>query len=209
MTSRWRTLGNVRRTTRSARTSSGALRIGTWLVAALLTMVGTATAQTVTVNGTIDATIDGEARRWTTLYVTDVEDGPQSTAAFHRTFMNLVDMTVQGHVTEGSFQVAGALAVTAMLMNGVPTGCPCPVPDPEILWFSGTSMFEDVYQSVEAEVVLDVVEPVGENAWRVHGTFRGVLAYLESVYVEPDESQTVTIEGTFAVDPMILDSDEE
>lgn len=207
-TSPWATARNVRRIARP-NASSGAHRIGTWFVAASLALMGTAAAQTITVNGVIDATIDGEARHWTTLYVTDVEDGPQSTATFYPVMMNMVDMTVQGHVTEDGFRVAGALSITAMLMNGVPSGCPCPVPDPEIMWFSGTSMFEDVYQSIEAEVVLDEVEPVGDDAWRVRGTFRGVLAYLESVYDEPDESRTVTIEGTFTVDPMILDSAEE
>jgi hypothetical protein len=196
----------------------GGKRVGPrWARSAVLTLIAvgmtfvtcTAAAQTATVNGTIDASIDGEARRWTTLYVADSEEGAQSSASFHSFGFGMLDMTVQGHLTEGRFQVAGALSISAMLMAGIPSDCPCTVPDPEILWFAGTGMFEDVYQSITAELVLDVVETVGESAWRVEGSFSGVLAYIERVGMEPDESKTVTIEGTFAVDPMILEGDGE
>lgn len=182
----------------------------TLIMAGMAFMTGTTMAQNVTVNGTIDASIDGEARRWTTLYVADTEEGTQSSASFHRLgFGNMLDMTVQGHLTEGRFQVAGALSISAMLMGGVPSDCPCTVADPEILWFAGTGMFEDVYESISAELVFESVEPVGENAWRVEGRFSGVLAFIERVGMEPDESKTVTIEGTFAVDPMILEGEGE
>lgn len=179
-------------------------------LALLLTIgAGLATAQSVAVNGVIEATIDGEARRWTTLFVADSDEGAQSSASFYDGGFGMLDLTVQGHLSEGSFQVAGALAITAMLMGGVPDGCPCPVPDPEILWFAGSGMFENVYRSIEATLVLDVVEPVGEGAWRVEGSFSGTLAYIERVGTEPDEDRTVQVSGTFAVNPMILEADAE
>lgn len=178
------------------------------MVAALLVVVwlSNAAAQ-FTVIGTVTGTLDGEERVWYALGY-DGEDGSDSTARLSRFGVGVASystLDIQAH-SEQRFVIAGTLSISGIL-NSL-EGCPCVVSFPEVMYFSTSSMFESVYDTLDAEVVVEALELAADGTYRVTGTFRALLGFVEHVMRnEADPGQTIELSGTFAIER--LPSEEE
>jgi len=184
---------------------SGALGAGRWVrsAASLLAaaMVTTAAAQvTFSVTGTVTGTLDGEERAWNVLEY-DAGEGPDSTS-WLRTLsvgpVTLIMLEVQAHPGE-RFAIEGTLVLGGVL--GSLEGCPCAVSEPEVTYVPTESLFEDVYKSLDAEVVVSSLERSADGTYRVTGTFRALLGHVGDIRRDrPDPDMTMRVEGRFALD---------
>ena len=157
--------------------------------------------------GVIEGTIDGEPRTWYALSYRDDDGTVDGTANYQIWFERMFDLDVQAH-PEPRFAVEGTLSVRGSSWDGVPSDCPCPLNDPEVSYWSGSSMFADVYMidhdAPEASLTLDLFEPIGDDAYRAEGSFRAVLFRYAGFLEEPDRDDSITIEGSFTIERVLL-----
>lgn len=177
------------------------------LAVLLLLFVGLAVAQAqnaqdATVIGTIDATLDGEARTWYLLeFATD--DGPQATATWSSIMGMVVSVSLQSH-PEPRYQIENALALELSLRS-LPSDCPCDYGSEQVsaMYWPESSMLANVHVSDaggSAQATVTTFEEIAEGVYRLAGTFSAELPLLPQMNAEPDMSQVATIEGTFVVE---------
>ncbi len=157
--------------------------------------------------GLIEGTIDGEPRTWYALSYRDDEGTVDGTAHYQIWFERMFDLEIQAH-PEPRFAVEGTLSVRGSSWDGVPSDCPCVLNDPEVSYWSGSSMFDDVYMidhdAPDVDVTLDLFEPVGDDAYRAEGSFRAVLFRYAGFLDEADLDDSLTVEGTFTIERVLL-----
>ncbi|MDZ7801155.1 MAG: hypothetical protein U5K81_10230 [Trueperaceae bacterium] len=162
-------------------------------------IAGVALAQDVT--GTITARMGGVERTWNTLGF-DHPDGYQATASWSFLMDRFVSVSIQGHPGT-SPQLEEALAIDVSTFDGFPTDCPCRIQQADVMYWSTSSMFEDVYIGTDAEVTFTVVEPLDDDTYRVEGSFSATLAYQARLGGPLDEGGDVlAVDGTFTVESL-------
>lgn len=178
--------------------------------AAVVTLagLGTAAAQ-FEVIGTATGSLDGEARTWYFLGF-EGDEGPDGTARLEAMEVGPVVfymLDLQGHAEERNL-VAGTLSVTGTMWSGV-EACPCVFDESEVMYFSTSSMFEAVYQSLESEVVLESVELADGGPVSARGRFSAVLGLVANVVSdrEPDPERTIQIAGEFVIDRVVYEAE--
>lgn len=175
------------------------------IVVGLLALLGSAVAQ-FEVSGTIEGAIDGEARTWYTLSF-DSDQGPDGTAwlrYFGNDYYTMVSLEIQAH-DEPRYKTEGTLTLGGSLTQDL-ADCPCTLGEPDIMYFSSASMFSDVYQSIEAELIIESAVVLDDGAVRLSGTFTGLLGLVKEVMKgdDPDTERTISVEGTFTLDRALL-----
>lgn len=160
--------------------------------------LATAAAQ-FEVTGTIEGTIDGEARTWYALeYQSD--EGTDGTAWLRdlgNEVFTMMLVEVQAH-DEPRYKIEGTLTLGGSLSRALDT-CPCTLSEVEVLYFPTSSMFTDVYHSLQAELVVERAEPAHDGTVHITGTFTAELGLVEDVMqgTEPDPERAITVEGRF------------
>ncbi len=172
-------------------------------IALLLGTAPIALAQTAT-TGTVNGTLDGEVRTWHVLEHRSDEgvDGSATILAMPGFRGDSYILDVQAHPEE-RFSVEGALHLSGMFDSL--EGCPCELTLTDSMFWTTSSMFDAVYQALEATVVVDSVAQVEDGVYRVTGSFSALLGFMESAMEEgPDATRTVMIEGTFDLERVLL-----
>lgn len=189
---------------RSGRTYSALCR-RTWGVGIALLM-GTApfaVAQTST-TGTVNGSLDGEQRTWHVLEHRS-EEGTESSStmgAMPGFGGESYILDVQAH-SEERFSVEGALHFSGMLDSL--EGCPCELTFTDSMYWTTTSMFDEVYRALESSVVVESVAQVEDGIYRLTGRFSARLGFMESaMQEEPDATRTVVVEGTFVLERVLV-----
>lgn len=59
------------------------------------------------------------------------------------------------------------------------------------------------YSLIDGAVVVERIEPVGDTVLAFAGTVNGTLAWQESAVTDPDPSDTMPIEASFAIDEVV------
>jgi hypothetical protein len=172
------------------------------LVLALVTSVW---AQDATILGTIDGTVDGEPVQWYQIELPG-PGGATPLSSWSSPFAGIHEVTLQGF-QEPRFMLEGAIAISLSLTGGLPTDCPCRYDafSASLLYLSEGSMTESLYVSDEggdASVVIDVFEPVGEDAYRVTGSFEARLVFVRDLASGPDPDDAIDVAGTFTIEPL-------
>lgn len=172
------------------------------LAVVLLAVLATGLAQDVT--GTISARLGDEVRTWSTIG-TATDDGYQATASWTSFMDSFVTISIQGH-TEAAFRVEGTLSIDATHFGSFPTDCPCDISEAEVMYWTSSSMFENVYVGEDAVVTLTTVEPLGGDAYRIEGTFSATLTFYPSALGEPAGDDTLAVEGSFVIERLPRES---
>lgn len=162
-----------------------------------LVTFGSAAAQNE-VTGTVEAVINGESRSWYTMLLKVAETG-QPTATWSDDFG--ATFSIQAH-PEQRFSVEGTLSIEFWAFE-FPGDCPCTFPEASVIFWSTSSMFENVYEDPEATVTITSIEPVGDGVFAVEGSFSATLVFQASLRDEPDPSDTLEVEGTFVIERML------
>jgi|GEM_PF-655075 len=152
--------------------------------------------------GSVDASLDGEPQRWFLLEYTD-EGVSDSMATFTEFAPGFVLVSLQAHEEE-RYTLQGTLTINMTLMGSF-DACPCPVDDVEMMYFTGTSMFSDVYLSEDVGTVsltLTRFERLSDERIAIAGEFDATLVFAASVMGEPDPETTIRIVGTFETDEL-------
>lgn len=177
------------------------------LAALALAFPAVAAAQTV-VTGQMTATFDGEERTWHLLeHQSSARTQTSSSMGAIETFRGRTySLNLQGQAEE-RFGVEGSLALGGMLESL--DDCPCGLDLTDLIYFtsssSSSSMFSAIYKAIESEVSVETIERIDEGVYSVSGSFRAVLGWIEDTRQgDPDPSRTVTVEGTFAADRVLL-----
>lgn len=174
-----------------------------FLTALVIGFPSFAAAQT-TVTGGVTATFDGEERTW---YILEHQSDARSQSSANMMVMDtfsgpVYTVDIQAHPEE-RFSVEGALHISGMLDSI--EGCPCALTLTDALYWTTSSMFNEVYQAVESEMTVETVEEVGEGVFRLTGSFSARLGFVESAMQgDPDTGRTVTIAGTFVADRVLV-----
>ena len=159
-------------------------------------------AQDFEVTGTIQATLGGEERSWNTRGF-ETPDGYQATSSWSLISDIAASLALQGY-TDDSFQVEEILSVEFASLGGFPNDCPCTFAHAEVGYWTTSSMFGDVYLTDEGEVTLTSVEQLGEDTYRIEGTFRGTLTFEEDVVDDiSDPDNTLEVEGSFVIERLV------
>lgn len=163
--------------------------------------LGTAAAQ-FEVIGTVTGTLDGAERTWYALGY-EGEDGFDATAWFRSNNFGPVSMhglDLQVHA-EKRYLIEGTLSITGTTYSDL-EDCPCAFEESAVTYFPTSNMFEGVYESLEAELVVASFEVVEEEVVAIRGTFSAVLGFIENAMsgADPDPTKTLTIEGEFSMD---------
>lgn len=179
--------------------------------AAILALAGwlsTAAAQFETI-GTLTATLGGEARTWFAVaYEDDGEvDGTASLTSLSVGPTTMYSLHLQGHV-EPTFVIEGTLAIDATFLSPL-DDCPCVIGTSEVYYFTTSSMFGDVYQSITAELVVESFEMIDDGVAAVRGSFSALLGFVESPTSgeEPDPERSLELAGQFVIDRMLVESE--
>jgi hypothetical protein len=162
-----------------------------------------ALAQEARVVGTVDGLLGGEPRSWYFLDF-DTEDGPQATAYYLDVMpgTGLFGLTFQAHA-EPRFVTEGTLAIDLTLFGGLPSGCPCELDEVEVLYFSASSMFSEVYVSDEpgtASLTLTRFDEIEPGVFTVEGHFEALLHYLEDLGSPVDVGRPLAVSGSFVIE---------
>lgn len=189
-----------RRTSRGTNRRAGRIV----LVTAVLSWLVAAAAQTE-VSGTITGTLDGEPRNWYTLSLA-TDQGNDGTAWLRNVGNDAFAMRlleIQGH-DEPRFKTEGTLTLGGSIMQPLAT-CPCAVTEPEIMYFSSSSMFSSVYDTIEATLVVEAVTAADDGTLHLTGNFTAVLGFVEDVMksTQPDPTRTLAVEGTFDLEQVL------
>ena len=164
-----------------------------------LTLAASVLAQGVRVLGTIDGTLGGEPRTWYALdYGLDADEA-QPTATFSDFGFGFLSLSIVAN-PEQRFMVEGAISVDITAMAGL--DCPCVFDDAEVVYWSGPSMFSDLYVSDEpgrARVTITRWEQVSDGVFALEGEVEAELVYREGIFAEPDGARTLRLEASIAI----------
>lgn len=170
------------------------------LTAALALLVSSAFAQVDRI-GTIDGTVDGVPTTWHLLAL-PTDEGPQSMVTHTELGPGFLLISLQAFAEE-RFMIEGTLTIDVTLVAD-PSSCPCVVDDADVLLFTSSSMFNQVYMSDEAPAYATVTitrfEPIREGVYALEGTVDAYLTFAESAFGERDESRAVRVEASFVTE---------
>lgn len=168
------------------------------VLALVLALSGSVLAQSARVLGTIEGTLGGEPRTW---YALDLAgpDGSDPTASVTDFGFGLLSISIVAK-PEQRFMVEGAISIDITVMGAL--DCPCVFDDAEIVYWSSSSMFSDVYLSDEpgmARVTITRWEQVADGVFALEGEVEAELVYHEGVFAEADESRTLRLEASISI----------
>ncbi len=177
------------------------------LLVFLFASLPAALAQGLEVSGTIQATLGGEARSWNTFGTETVEDY-HPTASWSLFMDSFATLSIQGHI--GSmFSVENALALELSSFSGFPQDCPCTFTDASFMYWTTPDMFSGVYSTEAGQVTLTKVEPLGGDAYRLEGTFRGTLSQLDLMTDTTNPEDSFEVDGSFVIERLLRDDQGE
>ena len=156
-------------------------------------------AQSARSLGTIEGTLGGEPRTWYALDFGGAGD-VESTATVTDFGFGVLQISVVAN-PERRFMVEGALSIDLAVMGAL--DCPCVFDDADVVWWSSSSMFNELYVSDEpgwARVTIDRWEPVAEGVFALQGEVEAELVFLAGLGSEPDGERMLRLEATFAID---------
>lgn len=179
--------------------------VGRALVAiGLLAWLGVAVAQ-FEVTGTIEGTIDGENRTWYTLEYASEEglDGTAWLNNYGNDVFTMMFLEVQAH-DEPRYKTQGTLTLGGSLTQDL-ADCPCVLGEPDIMYFTSTSMFADVFTTIDAELIIESAEAADDGTIRLVGTFTALLGFVENALqgTDPDPESTILVEGSFDLERVL------
>ena len=167
----------------------------------ILAFTAVALAQSPRTIGTVEGNLDGEAWTW---YALDF-GGPgevEPTAYFSDFGFGLLQISIVAN-PEQRFMVQGALSIDIAVMGGL--DCPCVFDDAEVVWWSTSSMFNEVFVSDEpgwARVTITRWEPVGEGVYVLEGQVEAELVFIERLGSEPNADRVRRLDATFRIDEL-------
>ena len=166
----------------------------------LIAVLATASAQ-FEVTGTIEGSLDGETRNWYTLeYQSEgADDGTAWLRNLGNEMFTMMLVEIQAH-DEPRYKIEGTITLGGSLTQPFEE-CPCTLTEVEILYFPSSSMFSNVYQSIEAEMIVDSIETADDGSIHLSGTFSAVLGLVEDVMqgTDPDPERSITVAGEFDI----------
>jgi hypothetical protein len=167
-----------------------------------LAVSATALAQSARVIGTLQGTLGGEQRTW---YALDFDgSGPTDATATYSDFgFGMVGISIVAN-PEQRFMVEGAISIDLMAMSGM--DCPCVFDDADVGYWSGRSMFSELYVSDEpgwVRVTVTRWERVSEGVFTLEGEVEAELVFLEGLGSEPDGGRTLRLEAVFTIDEVL------
>jgi hypothetical protein len=165
-----------------------------------LALTSMALAQGVRVLGTIEGTLGGEPRTWYALDYGLGPEGPEPTATYSDFGFALLSISIVAN-PEQRFTVEGAISIDITAMAGL--DCPCVFDDAAVVYWSGSSMFSDLYVSDDpgrARVTITRWEQVSDGVFALEGEVEAELVYLEGLAAEPDGGRTLRLEAVIALD---------
>lgn len=178
-------------------------RLGLSVVVAAL--LGTAAAQ-FEVSGTVEGTVDGDARTWYTLeYASDQgADGTAWLRNLGNDMFTMMMVEIQAH-DEPRYKTEGTLSLGGSLTQAF-GDCPCTLSEVQILYFSSSSMFTDVYQSIQAEMIVESAQPADDGTIHLTGTFSARLGLVEDAMqgTEPDPERAIDVAGSFDLGRVLM-----
>lgn len=156
-------------------------------------------AQSARTLGTIEGTLGGEPRTW---YALDFggQGDIESTASFTDFGFGMMVLSLVAN-PEQRFMVEGALSIDVTVMGGL--DCPCVFDDAEVVWWSTSSMFSELFVSDEpgwARVTITRWEQRDEGVFVLEGEVEAELAFLAGITADPDGDRTLRLEATFRID---------
>lgn len=167
-----------------------------------LSLAGAALAQAPRSLGTIEGTLGGEARTW---YALDFGEAGEvePTATITDFGFGVVQVSIVAN-PEQRFMVSGALMIDISVFGTLE--CPCTFDDADVVWFSTSSMFGEIYVSDDpgwAVVTITRWEQVDEGVYALEGEIEAELAFLESIGTDPDAERTLRLDATIRIDEVI------
>jgi len=175
-------------------------RAATALVLTLVfALFAAALAQQTRTLGTIEGLLGGEERTWYALDyggTGDVE--PTATVTDFGFGMLQISLTAN---LEQRFMVEGSLMIDISVMGEL--DCPCVFDDADVVWWSSSSMFRELYVSDapgRARVTVTRWEQVDEGVFALEGEIEAELVFLEGIGSEPDADRTLRLEATIRID---------
>src|SRR5690606_25043945 len=109
--------------------------------------------------GVIAGVLDGAELQWRTLAI-DTEEGTQNTANYDVFMERFYSFTLQGH--QGTSLIEGTLSISFTSLGGPLTDCPCDITG-EIMYWTTTSMFNDVYMAEDAVITVLEFEELSDG----------------------------------------------
>lgn len=159
------------------------------------------TLDRATTTGTISGALDGAELEWRTLEL-EGEDGLQNTANYDVMMDMIYNYTLQGHM-EGAY-TEGALAIAFSSFSGPLVDCPCEFTG-EILHWTTSSMFRNVYADYEAVITVVAAELLEGGALRLVGTATGQLEFYESAMNPEPSGDAVSVSLEFEIERATLE----
>jgi hypothetical protein len=168
-------------------------------IALALALAAIALAQDTRTLGTIEGLLGGEERTWYALdYGGTGEVEPTATVTDYGFGMLQISVTAN---LEQRFMVTGSLMIDISVMGEL--DCPCVFDDADVVWWSSSSMFNELYVSDDpgwARVTITRWESVGEGVFALEGEVEAELVFLEGIASEPDADRTLRLEATIRID---------
>lgn len=162
----------------------------------LLSSAASASADRITVVGTITGTIDG------TPFELDVHEiqtaeGVERGATVRGGFMNVFAIQLVGQREPSSRGIGpGGVRINFLLASGL-RPCPCIVLEPEVTYSPDGRQLVDVYASLDAQVEVTGIDETEPGVVALAGTFSAELGLVSEMGGQPDPGEMVTIEGSF------------
>ncbi|MGY6706948.1 MAG: hypothetical protein ACXIVF_01370 [Rhizobiaceae bacterium] len=164
---------------------------GTTAAALALCLVGATPAFAMEEIGTIEATIDGEAGRWTTMHLAS----ENAATAEHSKIGPMTSISIQGHDPDSGSMMRNVLSLDVTLMGEGPSA---ETFDPALSLFP-EGMSGPFYTSGDGQLEVSVRFDELDLSERGHarGSFSGQLCRQDGMFAEPDLDNCRAIEGTF------------
>lgn len=150
--------------------------------------------------GVITGTLGGAELQWQTLAI-DTPGEVQSTATYSILMDRFYNYSLQGH--QGSSLIEGAVTIAFSSVTGAFTDCPCEL-EGEIMYWTTTAMFEDVYLAQDAIITILEVEELAEDVLRLVGTAEGQLNFYPNLMNQEQTDETAEIQLEFSVNQVNL-----
>lgn len=123
--------------------------------------------------------------------------------------MAIRSYTILAQTDAALFSVTEGAIMVSFETLGEIGPCPCTFAEAEILYFTGKTFSSDFHITNDATVNFDGLEELDEDTFRVRGSFGGELAFKADFMSDEDPDDTVTIEGTFAIERMTREPEGE
>ena len=151
--------------------------------------------------GTITGTVDGSALQWNTLEI-DVEGEKQNTATYNVMMDMFYNFSLQGH--QDGRLIEGAVSIDFSSFSGPLVACPCEFTG-DIMYWTTTAMFDDVYLANEAVITVLEAEELPNGGLRLVGTAEGQLDFHANLMSQEEPAgDPVAITLEFSIDKVTL-----